>query len=427
MPCLLLRARLVLPVSQPPIANGAVVITGEHIAAVGKWKALRTEWACPSLDLGEVMLLPGLVNAHCHLDYTEMAGEFTTPRCFTDWIKLITTTKSQWGYSEFAESWLKGAKMLVRTGTTTVGDIENLALLLPEVWQATPLRIISFLEMTGVKSRRKPKTILDETVGFLRSLPAGRCRAGLSPHAPYSTVPELIRLSAQTAHSEGWPITIHVSESGEEFEMFMRGKGGMFDWLKRNERDMSDCGLGSPIRHLERCRALSSNLLAVHVNHLARGDAALLARRKVSVAHCPRSHAFFRHEPFPWRSLRRAGVNLCLGTDSLASMYKPRRHDIELDLFEEMRLFARVHNNARPRTVLRMTTVNAACALGMKREVGQISKNAFADLIALPFSGKSSRAYDAVLSHTGPVLASMIDGQWAIAPDEIQAGPPREK
>src|SRR6266853_1574763 len=114
---MILRARLVLPVSQPPIGDGAVVISGNRIAVVGRWRDLAAAAKSRALDLGEVALMPGLVNAHCHLDYTNMAGEFPPPRLFTDWLKLITSAKSEWGYSEYAESWLSGAHMLVRTGT----------------------------------------------------------------------------------------------------------------------------------------------------------------------------------------------------------------------------------------------------------------------------------------------------------------------
>src|SRR5438105_12797277 len=232
-PRLILRARLVLPISRPPVRDGAVVVGGDKIIAVGPWRETSGNFAGQVTDLGEVVLLPGLVNAHCHLDYTNMAGQFPPPRVFTDWIKLITTTKAQWGYSEFAESWLAGAKMLLRNGTSTVGDIETLPELLPDVWEATPLRIVSFLEMTGVKIRRTPQVILKETVDRLLALPAGRCRAGLSPHAPYSTLPELLRLSALKARRSKWPISIHVAESPQEYEMFARAGGEMFEWLRR--------------------------------------------------------------------------------------------------------------------------------------------------------------------------------------------------
>ena len=419
---MILRARVVLPLSQPPIEDGAVLISNHRVAGVGKWKEISLERWSRAIDLGETLLLPGLVNAHCHLDYTNLAGMVPPQKSFTDWIKLITAAKGQCDDTEFGESWLRGAEMLVRNGTTTVGDFEALPKLLPEVWSGTPLRVISFLELTGVKSRRQPRVILQEALTRIRTLPSGRCRAVVAPHAPYSTVPDLVRLCARTARRRKWPLSIHLAESWQEFEMFRHGRGELFDWLKRNERDSSDCGFGSPVRQLARLRALGQYLVAAHVNYLERGDAALLGRKKVSVVHCPRSHVYFGHDPFPFRELTRARVNICLGTDSLATVYKRRRENVELNLFDEMRAFAETHPRISPRTLLQMTTVNAARALGMAGRVGEISTRSFADLVAIPYRGTIAGVYEALLRHRGPVSASMIDGQWAIPPEFLMPG-----
>ncbi len=418
---MILRARMVLPVSRPPVANGAVAISGNRIAAVGLWKNF-TRYASRMthhdiFDLGEVILLPGLVNAHCHLDYTDMAGELLPPKSFTDWIKLITEAKGGWTYSDFAQSWLNGARMLLRYGTTTVADFENVPELLPEAWNATPLRVYSFLEMTGVKSRRDPRAILDAAVEKIGSLgKSSRNAAGLGPHAPYSTVPELLRLTAETARRRGWLLATHVAESVEESEMLQHARGVMFDWLAHNQRGNSDCGLGSPVAHLARNDMLGENLLAIHANLLAPGDAELLGQHRVHVVHCPRSHDYFSHPPFPRQQLAAAGVNLCLGTDSLSTVRKTGKEKLELNLFEEMRRLAATDNTVSPVEILRMTTVNGAKALGMAGQIGELSENAFADLIAIPFAGKKADIYDAVLHHASTVAASMIDGQWAIAP-----------
>jgi cytosine/adenosine deaminase-related metal-dependent hydrolase len=369
------------------------------------------------VDFGEVMLVPGLVNAHCHLDYTDMAGLLPPPKTFTDWIHLMIAAKAQWEYPDYARSWLNGARMLVQTGTTTVADIEAVPDLLPEVWNATPLRVFSFLEMTGIRARREPRAVLREAVERIESLAHPRCRASLSPHAPYSTLPELLRLSAREARKNRWRITTHVAESAQEYEMFVHKRGAMYDWLKRNERDMSDCGLGSPVEHLARNRMLGANLLAVHANYLGRRDAVLLAERKVSVVHCPRSHFYFKHRPFPLGKLLKAGVNVCLGTDSLATVYKTPREKPELNLFGEMRALARAHPKLQPKKILQMATVNGAKALGLTGRIGELSKNAFADLIAIPFAGKRAEAFEAAVNFTGHVRASMIGGQWAIMPD----------
>ena len=415
-PPLLLRARVVLPVSRPPIRDGAVLIAGRRIAAVGKWRELSSCSRRQTLDLGDTLLMPGLINAHCHLDYTDMAGQFPPPKLFSDWLKLITETKAGWDYSDYAKSWANGARMLVRTGTTSVADIEAVPQLLPEVWRETPLRVFSFLEMIGIKGQQQPRAVVHEAVARLEALKRGRGGVGLSPHAPYSTVPELLRLSAQAARQRTWRLSTHLAESALEFEMFKHARGLMFDWLQRSGRDMSDCGQGSPVKHLERCGLLSDKLLAAHVNYLARGDAALLGRRRVHVVHCPRCHFYFHHDRFPLRRLASAGVNVCLGTDSLASVYKSRRQNVELNLFEEMRALAKNEPSLSARTIVRMATLNGARALGMNGKIGELAPDGFADLVALPFAGNVADAYDRVLHHHGDVAASLIAGQWAIEP-----------
>ena len=415
---MILRARTVLPVSQPPIENGAVLISGNKIRSVGSWTDFQSHSDEKILDLGDVILLPGLVNAHCHLDYTDMAGELPPPTTFTDWIPLITAAKAAWSYSEYAHSWLHGAHMLVKTGTTTVADIESMPDLLPEVWDATPLRVFSFLEMTGIRAKRKPRDILSEAVEKIDSLAHARCSSSLSPHAPYSTLPELLRLTAGLARKKKWRVTTHMAESAEEFEMFAHARGKMFDWMKRNERDHSDCGHGSPVKHFARNKFLGENLIAAHVNMLAHGDARLLGRHRVHVVHCPRSHAYFRHPPFLRERLANAGVNICLGTDSLATTRKVGKQKPELNMFEEMRLLAASDKAVSPPEILRMATINGARALGLAGQAGELSENASADLIAIPSGKNSGDIYETVLAHAGNVSASMIDGRWAIPPLE---------
>lgn len=411
---ILLRARIVLPISRAPIENGYVLIRGGVIHALGRWNG-RADPSTAVVDLGDVVLLPGLVNAHCHLDYTDMAGQFAPPKIFSDWLKLITESKSGWNLGDYQKSWRNGARMLLQTGTTTVADIEAVPELLPAAWAITPLRVISFLEMIGLTPRRSPRMVLAETLGRIRRWKVTAERAGLSPHAPYSTVPELLRLTAVMARKEKLPVAIHVAESATEFEMFKKGCGELHQWLK-STRDMSDCGCGTPVGHLERCGLLGPNVTAIHANYLGRGDAALLAKRGASVAHCPRSHQYFRHAPFPLQRLVRAGVNVCLGTDSLASVCKNRRQPLVLSMFEEMRALATAFPSLRAEAIVRMATVNGARALGLSGKVGELAPGAAADLVTLPYSGKVSAAGVGVLSHRGQVSSSMIAGVWRVPP-----------
>jgi cytosine/adenosine deaminase-related metal-dependent hydrolase len=400
----------------PVIEDGAIAISDSRISAVGKWRDLQST-AGDIHDVGEVVLLPGLINAHCHLDYTNMAGKISPPRSFADWIKTIVALKAEWSYTEFAESWVRGAAMLLRGGVTTVADVEAVPELLPEMWHATPLRVISFRELINLKPPPPAKELVTQAAESWAALRESSGRVGLSPHATYTTHAELLSVAAHEARRRNWLLTTHVAESEQEFEMFMYRHGPLYDWLK-TQRDMSDCGKGSPIRHLERADYLSDNLLAIHVNYLWRDDAMVLAKHGVSVVHCPRSHAYFRHLFFPRRELAESGVNICLGTDSLASVAKSRGTTPELDMFAEMQMLASREPELAPLEILEMATVNPAKALKREGELGVLRKGACADLIAIPFSGAAEAVHDAVLHHSGPVLASMINGQWAVQPPQ---------
>src|SRR5207237_389851 len=131
-----------------------------------------------------------------------------------------------------------------------------------------------FLEMTGVRSRRSAQEILSEALGTIDRAPERLGGFGLSPHALYSTSPDLMRAAAAECRARKWILTTHIAESEQEFEMFRHARGPLFEWL-HSQRDMSDCGSESPVRRLESLGVLGPNCLAVHVNYLEMGDAAL--------------------------------------------------------------------------------------------------------------------------------------------------------
>lgn len=412
---MIVRARVVLPICRPPIDDGAVRISRTRIGAVGRWRDFSAGKREPVVDLGQCVLLPGLINAHCHLDCTTLARRLPAHKGFVGWIQALLAARAGLSHADYVESWLRGARMLVRTGTTMVANIEAVPDVLPGVWEATPLRVISFIEMTGVKSQLSPSAILQEASRIIASLPRGRHGAGLSPHAPYSTRPEVLQLGAQAARRHRWLLTTHVAESAVEFDLFAHKRGALADWLQ-TQRDLSDCGHGSPVWFLEKLGVLGPRLLAVHVNYLGNGDARRLGRKRVSVVHCPRSHAYFRHRQFPHQALSSAGVNLCLGTDSLASVRCRRGETLELSMFAEMRALAAHSPDLSPEVILRMATLNGARALHRQGELGELRAGARADLIAVPFAGKRHAACEAVVRHSGAVAASMIDGRWALEP-----------
>lgn len=408
---MLLRARVVLPLSQPPIEDGFVRVSENRIAAVGNWADAPDE---PVNDLGEVILLPGLVNAHCHLDYTDFVGAIPPPKSFTDWIDAIVDLKADVDDAAHATSWRHGADQCLRYGTTTLGNIESRPDQLPHLWTTTPLRFVSFLELILFKPGSNALQAVKDAEGWLEENLPPRGHTGLSPHAPYTTNADLLRACGRT----GRPMAIHLAESADEHEMFCHGRGRMINRFAESGRDNSDCGFNSPVAHAAAHGVLRENALAIHANYLVETDVEQLARSLTSVVHCPRSHEYFGHEPFGEAALSAKGINLCLGTDSLATT---READAELSLFDEMRHHAGSFPSLSAETVLCRTTLNAAAALGMRGEVGEIREEAFADLITIPFTGKCVEAVEAVVWHEGLVPSVMVDGQWEVPPPSLAA------
>lgn len=408
---MLIRARIVCPVSRPPLENGAVALHDGKVVAVGAYPELHAEHACEVIDAGDSVLLPGLVNAHCHLDYTAMARLIPPPSRFTDWVQQLIGLKASWSYADYAESWLRGLHQQIDCGTTTLGDIEAVPELLPDVLPIAPIRVTSFRELITVRSRQNPSQLVASHVADLENLPRGRHSVGLSPHAPYSTSQELVQVAAATVRARGWRWTMHVAESTDEQEMFVHSRGIMYDWLK-GQRDMSDCGHRTPVRWLAETGSLGPELLMVHANCLAYGEPALLGQHRVNVVHCPRSHDYFDHPAFQYEALKQAGVNVCLGTDSLVSVRAPRGTVPVLNLFSEMQSFQSKHPGASPSEILHLATRAGAVALGLAGQVGELSPGSAADLITVPFAGALESATEAVVAHAGAVGSNMIAGQW---------------
>jgi cytosine/adenosine deaminase-related metal-dependent hydrolase len=400
-------------VSQPPIDDGAVYFSDGLIRDVGSWADVARRWAGePAEDLGEVVLMPGLINAHCHLDYTGMAGMIPAPSSsanFPDWIKSILSLKAHWSYTEFAASWVKGAKQLLETGCTTVLDIEAVPELLPEAWEATALRIVSFLEMTGVKSGDSPEKILAGAEGHVQRLRETKLHSvAISPHALYSTPPKLLEVVAAKMREENVRVCMHLAESHAEFEMYQNASGAMFDWLK-TQRKMDDCGGRSPVQQAQRLGLLNANLLAVHCNYLAPGDAKLLGKSGVTVVHCPRSHAYFDHAAFGYEELVGAGVNVVLGTDSLASVRSRTKRTATLNMWEEMRMFAKEHGSVPAENIVKMATVNAAKFV--KDRAGSLGEGKIADMIAVGIKTAPRNIAEGLLGGAVSVVDRWVGGK----------------
>ena len=227
---MIIRARYVLPMDQPPIDDGAVVVEGDKIVAVGKTADIRAAHAGEVRDLGERVLAPGLINAHCHLDYTRLRGEVEWHGSFTGWILQLVAAKQLHSDKEFVGAIPRGLEMLARSGTTTVVNIESYPGLIDQVLP-TKLRVWWCLELIDLNRSDEAKAVATAALDFIAAHPNVCGGFGLSPHAPYTVSGELYRLSAQYAHARNIPLTTHVGESEEEDDMIRRGTGQMYDYF----------------------------------------------------------------------------------------------------------------------------------------------------------------------------------------------------
>jgi cytosine/adenosine deaminase-related metal-dependent hydrolase len=405
---MLYRADTVLPMAAPPLDRGAVRVEGDRIIAVGSAAELRPEPGESVTELGACTLLPGLINAHCHLDYTKFRGAISAKNSFTEWIKNINALRRAFSPADFIDSIAEGFRMLEEGGVTTVANIESVPELLP-LLPVPPLRTWWFLELIDVRQRLNGEEMLLGALSFFEQHPEWLGGFGLSPHAPYTASVDLYRLARACGDGHGMLATTHIAESVEEHEMFSHARGPLFDFLAEMGRDNSDCGQGSALSHLVEHGVIGPNWIIAHLNYLQDYDYELIAQSGVSAVHCPKCHAYFGHAKFPLRELRDRGVNICLGTDSLAS-------NNALDMRSEMREVAQVHGLS-DREALEMATVNGARALSQTGRIGELSPGALADLVALPYPESTlSDPYRRVVQSHAPPRLLAVNGVERIAP-----------
>jgi cytosine/adenosine deaminase-related metal-dependent hydrolase len=395
----IVRARTIVPMAGEPIEDAAVAIAGNQITDVGRFKEIRARHGGEILDLGEQILLPGLINAHCHLDYTCLRGQIPPRQSFSDWIRAINSEKAKLAPKDYVASINEGFAEAQRFGATTLLNLTAFPELIVEIKE--PIRTWWMGELIDVRNPDQAKEIADRAVVSLRSAD----QWGLAPHAPFTASAELYARCEEIARREDVPITTHLAESSEEMQMFRDAAGPLYDFLKGIGRRMDDCGGKTPLSFLMENHALNEHWILAHLNELTESDFDLLANaRKFHIAHCPRSHSFFGHSAFQLQRLRGLGFNICLGTDSLAS-------NSSLSLFAEMRELLSKEPWISPREVLTMATVNGARALGQSASLGSIRPGFLADLIAVPSAGAGTDAFDTILAFDGTVPWMMVNGE----------------
>ncbi len=399
---MILRARVVVTMDGPLTENGAVAISGNRIDEVGRFPEIAARHSGEQVvDLGEQALLPGLINAHCHLDYTCLRGKIPWQRSFADWIRAINAAKEKLGPEDYVASINRGFAEAKRFGTTTIANLTAFPDLISQV--QSPIRTWWFGELIDVRTPERADEMVNLAVEWLKSAE----HWGLAPHAPFTASVNLYRRCEEIAGAKkNVLLTTHLAESLEEMSMFRNGSGPLYELIKQTGRDLSDCNRhGTPLEKFVGAtgrRALP--WIVAHLNELTASDFDLMAglATKFSIVHCPRSHGYFGHSPFQFERLRSLGFNVCLGTDSLAS-------NDNLSLFAEMRQFRQNFPAVSPEKILSMVTANSAEVLRQEDVLGKIRPGFYADLIAVPCA-RPTNVSEEILAFDQGVNWLMLDG-----------------
>lgn len=391
-------ARVVFPVSAPPLAGGTVTVRGGRIAAVEP-RGART----PDFDLGNVALIPGLVNAHTHLDLSGARGAVppTDAAHFPDWLRGVIAFRRSRTAEQVRDDIAAGVAEALRAGTTLVGDISADG----ASWAAlaaTPVRAVVFRELIGLSEARADAALAAAKTWYDEAAETPTLRAALSPHAPYSVHQRFFWRTADVLRERKRPIVVHLAESHAETELIASRRGPFVAFLKDVGAWDAD-GLTDDLNGvMQGCNARVPKLF-VHCNHLAPSSR---IPRNSTVVYCPRTHAAFGHHRHPVAEFLARGVRVCLGTDSLAS-------NPDLNILSEAR-FARARRPDLPAdTLLRMVTLDGAAALGWADETGSLEAGKSADAVAVPLPNwESSDPHDLLLSDHPGGRRTMFRGAW---------------
>lgn len=371
------KARWVIPVDRPPIENGVIEVHDGRLAAIG---SARSGEAC--CDLGDVAVLPGLVNAHTHLEFSLVEQPFQPARPFTDWIRTLVAYRRREFDQQFVALNL-GAIEARESGTTLLGEIATLG------WGEVALlpngpRVVAFRELIGLRPEAAESQI--EIAEEWLNRAGDIATYGLSPHAPYSVSPDLLRRSVELAKRFNAPIAMHLAETRDELEFLAHGRGEFVEMLK-SFGAWPDSGVPLGRRPLDILRTLADapRTLVVHGNYLVDDELDFLAEQpQMSVVYCPRTHEFFGHEPHPWRHLLARGVNVAIGTDGRGS-------NPDLSLWNELVFLRERFPDVAPSTLLELGTLAGARALGCEHDCGSITPGKRADLVAVRIDQEADR------------------------------------
>ena len=400
---MIIRSRLVVPMEGTPIDDGAVVIEGAKITDVGRFDDLKRHHLGEVLDLGEQVLLPGLINAHCHLDYTTLRGKIPRQDSFAEWVRAINAEKAALSEADYLHSIDAGLAEALSFGTTSMLNLEAFPAFVPQVPRPV-LRVWWCAEMIDLREPVDVEEIAANLHGWFETHPDWLGGFGLSPHAPYTASLQLYSEASRIAQQLDVPLSTHLAESREELQAFRDANGPLFDFLKSIGHPLGNAVRETPLSFLMRKQAIGPRWIIAHLNELDAGDFDLLRTApKFHIANCPRSHSFFRHAPFAYRQLRTLGFNICVGTDSLAS-------NTSLSLLAELRELLGKEPGLSPEEALATVTINAAEALGQQSSLGRIRAGFLADLIGLPIASSGADIFEKIVAFEHTIPWVMVNG-----------------
>jgi 5-methylthioadenosine/S-adenosylhomocysteine deaminase len=397
-------ARWVLPVSSPPIEDGAVAISAGRIVGVGPRSLIMEKFpAAEATGFEQAAILPGLVNAHTHLELTAMRGFLENEESdFFSWLKKLTTARMDKMSSEdlcVSAAW--GACEAVRAGITSVGDASDSGLTSMRGIREVGLRGIVFQESFGPDARLVEENFakLQAKVLELREVETPLVRVGVSPHAPYTVCAPQLELIAGFALEEKLPLMMHAAESAAEDLLLRRGTGLFAEALAQRGIEWRGAGT-STIQYLKERGVLNTRPLLAHCVRVDEADIETLAQTKSKVAHCPKSNAKLGHGRAPFAGFLDQGIAVGLGSDSVAS-------NNTCDILEEARfatLLSRTGIAAKESDrmiaaveALTAATLGGARALGFEDEIGELRAGCQADLTVLSLDGSHQLpSYDPV-------------------------------
>lgn len=373
------HARWVVPVASPPIEHGCVITEGHRIVWVGE--RVHAPAGGRDEELGEAFLTPGLVNAHTHLDLTMMRG-LLGGLPFFHWVRTLTAATRELSDADFLDAALLGLAEGIAAGTTTFADTApNEAAFI--AMRQLGVRGIAYREVFGPdpKEAEKHLALLIDQLDSMLQRATDLVQVGVSPHAPYSVSDSLYAAVARLAHERRIPVAVHIAEGADEQRLVTEGEGDFANFLRGRGIDVTPRG-SEPMTVIERAELLRRDTLLIHAVRVSDAAIARIASAGCGVAHCPASNAWFGHGVAPLSAMLKAGVQVGLGSDSVAS-------NDRMDLLEEARLAALAQRalNARhdlitAKQAFRLATLGGAEALNLDEQIGSLEVGKQADLAA---------------------------------------------